>query len=85
MVEAITWLVVLVGAIVALASLARGRGGAGRVGSAAAGSIYDMLHEDKRKALEIIVEERAEARDPEHADGNLPDLESPSGDRRPLR
>ena len=36
-----------------------------------------MLHEDKRKALEIIVEERAEARDPEDADGNLPDLEEP--------
>jgi len=32
----------------------------------------------KRKALEIIVEERAAARDPEHADGDLPALEDPS-------
>jgi hypothetical protein len=39
------------------------------------GSVYDMLNEDKRKAVEIIVEERAEARDPEHKDGNLPELE----------
>jgi hypothetical protein len=36
-----------------------------------------MLNEDKRKAIEIIVEERAEERDPETADGNLPELESP--------
>ena len=39
--------------------------------------MYDMLNEDKRNALEIIVEQRAEARDPEDADGNLPDLEDP--------
>jgi hypothetical protein len=48
-----------------------------RVGSGASGTIYDLLNEDKRKAIEIIVEERAEARDPEDAEGNLPDLESP--------
>lgn len=36
-----------------------------------------MLNEDKRKAIEIIVEEKAEARDPETADGDLPQLESP--------
>ena len=47
-------------------------------GSGAAGAIYDMLIEDKRKAIEIIVEEKAEERDPETADGNLPELESPS-------
>jgi hypothetical protein len=46
-------------------------------GSGAAGAIHDMLIEDKRKAIEIIVEEKAEQRDPETADGNLPDLESP--------
>jgi hypothetical protein len=28
----------------------------GRVGSAAAGTVYDLLNEDRRKALEIIVE-----------------------------
>jgi len=32
------------------------------------GAVYDMLNEDKRKAIEIIVEGRAEQTDPEHAD-----------------
>jgi hypothetical protein len=49
----------------------------GRIGAAAAGSVYDWLNEDKRKAVEIVVEQRAEARDPEDRDGNLPDLENP--------
>jgi hypothetical protein len=35
------------------------------------------LNEDKRKAIEIIVEQRAGARDAEDADGNLPDLVAP--------
>jgi hypothetical protein len=47
-------------------------------GSAAAGTVYDWLNEDKRHAVELIVEERAAARDPEHRDGNLPDLEEPT-------
>jgi hypothetical protein len=46
-------------------------------GAGATGAIYDMLIEDKRKAIEIILEEKAEERDPESADGNLPELESP--------
>ena len=50
-----------------------------RPGPGTAGTIYDMLNEDKRKALEIIVEQRAEQRRPEYPDGNLPDLESPKG------
>jgi hypothetical protein len=54
-----------------------GRPTFGSPGPGAAGAIYDMLNEDKRKAIEIIVEERAEERDPETADGNLPELESP--------
>ena len=37
-------------------------------GPGAAGAVYDMLNEDKRKAIEIILEERAEYRDPESAD-----------------
>ena len=49
----------------------------GRLGAGGAGSVYDMLNEDKRNAVEIIVEERAAARDPEDRDGNLPDLEAP--------
>ena len=45
-------------------------------GAMTAGAIYDLLNEDRRKALEIIVEQRAEARDPEDKDGNLPDLDN---------
>jgi hypothetical protein len=50
----------------------------GGPGPGASGAIYDLLNEDKRKAIEIIVEEKAEERDPETADGNLPELESPN-------
>ena len=48
-----------------------------RPGPGAAGSVYDFLNEDKRAALEIVVEERAAYHDPEDRDGNLPQLESP--------
>jgi hypothetical protein len=44
------------------------------------GTVYDWLNEEKRNAVEIIVEDRAAARDPEHRDGNLPDLEEPKKD-----
>jgi hypothetical protein len=40
-----------------------------RIGPGAAGSIYDWLNEDKRRAIEIIVEDRAAARDPERVEG----------------
>ena len=75
MVEAATWLFVLLGIVALLAKIGRRSRGPG---SGAAGTVYDMLNEDKRNALEIIVEERAAARDPEDADGNLPDLEHPA-------
>jgi hypothetical protein len=52
------------------------------LGPGAVGVFYDMLNQDKRNAVEIIVEEKAGARDPEDADGNLPDLEDPAR-RRP--
>jgi hypothetical protein len=69
-----------VAAIVVVAILFwRQRRRRGRLGAGAAGSVYDMLNDDKRNALEIIVEERAGARDPEDRDGNLPDLETPKG------
>ena len=38
-------------------------------GPGATGAVYDMLHEDKRRAIELIAEGRAEATDAEHADG----------------
>lgn len=75
MADAVTWLIVLIGVVALLASIGRRSRGPG---SAAAGTVYDMLNEDKRNALEIIVEQRAEARDPEDADGNLPELEDPT-------
>ncbi len=55
----------------------RGQRRRGGVGTGAAGAVYGMLSEDKRNAVEIIVEERAAARDPEDKDGNLPDLKNP--------
>jgi hypothetical protein len=45
----------------------RGRGGLS-AGPGASGAIYDLLNQDRRKAIELIVEEKAEARDPETAD-----------------
>ena len=53
----------------------------GQPGPGAAGAIYDMLNEDKRRAIEIIAEQKAEETDPETADGNLPELESPGRPR----
>ena len=53
------------------------------VGPGAMGSVYDLLNEDKRNAIEIIVEEKAAAVDPEDKDGNLPELERPK--RPPTR
>ena len=55
------------------------RRGRSRLGPAAVGSVYDMLNKDQREAVELVIEERAEARDPEDAEGNLPDL---AGGRR---
>ena len=71
--SAVLWLATIVLLIVAVQRVKRQRRRGG-VGSAAAGSVYDWLNEDKRNAVEIVVEGRAEARDPEDKDGNLPDL-----------
>lgn len=43
------------------------------IGSAAAGTVYDIIQEDKRKAIEIVVADKAAAHDFEHADDNDPD------------
>jgi hypothetical protein len=78
-INAIVWLVAIVAVLLVFSGRRRRR----RIGAGAAGTVYDMLNEDKRNAVEIIVEERAGARDPEDRDGNLPELEDPSGsDRR---
>jgi hypothetical protein len=75
-VAAALWAIVAIVLVVAVFRKRRS-GTRMRVGPGAAGTIYDMLNEDKRKAVEIIVEHRAEARDPEDRDGNLPDLAGP--------
>jgi hypothetical protein len=49
----------------------------GSIGPGAAGTIYELLNEEKRNAIEIIVEDKAAYTEAEHADGNLPDLENP--------
>lgn len=56
---------------------------AGSVGPAAVGAFYELLNEDRRRAFEIVVEDKAGYRDPEDAAGNLPDLEDPAGPVRP--
>jgi hypothetical protein len=44
------------------------------LGPGAAGMMYELMADDRRAAIEIIVEERAAERDPEDRDGNLPEL-----------
>jgi hypothetical protein len=64
---AIVAFVVLMG----MAFRARKRGGAYRAGMI--GATWEWQSQDKRKALELIEEERAEACDPEFAEGTGPD------------
>jgi hypothetical protein len=60
-------LILWVGLIVAL--LWRLKRRRGHIGAGAAGAVYDMLNEDKRKAIELIAEEKTGERDPERATG----------------
>ena len=80
-VTALLMIVLFVAAVVS----ARRRRRRGGIGPGASGAIYDLLNEDKRRAIEVIAEQRAEERDAETADGNLPELERPSGGGFPLR
>jgi hypothetical protein len=49
-----------------------------RFGPAAVGMLEPFMLHAQRQAAEIIVEGKAEARDQEHKDGNLPDLAGPA-------
>ena len=73
----IIWVAAIVLVAILFARRRRPRGHRYRPGPGSVGTVYDWLNEDKRKAVEIIVEERAAARDPEDRDGNLPELEQP--------
>ena len=44
------------------------------IGPAAAATMNDLLDDQRRAAIEIVLEERAAAHDPEDRDGNLPQL-----------
>ena len=46
-------------------------------GAATGELMYEMLRDDRRAAVEVVLEERAAVRDREHRDGNLPDLQRP--------
>ena len=46
------------------------------IGSGAVGAVYDLLSEDKRRAVEIIVEGDAEKRRPEYPDDTVPPPDS---------
>jgi len=68
----VVWGVVLLVLVVAGRALVGGRDGEYRGSSSpgvgAFGAVYDLLNEDKRNAIELIVEDRAAERDEEHAD-----------------
>lgn len=66
MAEALVWLAVLALIVVAFRGLSDRRT---HVGSASAGTIYDWLNQDKRKAIEIVVDGQAERQDGEYAEG----------------
>jgi hypothetical protein len=40
------------------------------IGSPAAGTVYDIIQDEKRKAIEIVVADKAAARDFEHGEDN---------------
>jgi hypothetical protein len=82
MAEGLVWLAVLVLIVIAFRSLGDRRT---HVGSASAGTIHDWLNQDKRKAIEIVVDGQAERQDGEHAEGNLPDLEQAGDDDSDVR
>ena len=47
------------------------------LGPAASAMMDELLNDEKRAAVEIILEERTGERDPEDRDGNLLELEAP--------
>jgi hypothetical protein len=49
------------------------------LGPAAAATMTELMDDQRRAAVEIILEERTGERDPEDRDGNLPDLAGPTG------
>jgi hypothetical protein len=61
--------------LIVVSRRARRHGGAFTAG--VAGAMYEWQNKDKQRALDVVVEGRAAANEPEHAEGDLPQLESP--------
>lgn len=61
-------LLVIVGVLV-VSVFSKRTSGRGGPGPGAYGAVYDLLNEDKRNAIEMIVEDKAASRDPEDAEG----------------
>jgi hypothetical protein len=71
------WTLAAVALVVVVMVARRGKRRASSVRAGVIGANYEWLSQDRREAVEYIIEERAEATDPERADGNLPELEKP--------
>ena len=72
----IAFLLVLIVLIRLIYRKARRRAGGGfGIGPGASGAMYGFLNEDKRQAIEIIVEQKTADRDPERARDKDPDLD----------
>jgi hypothetical protein len=65
--------------LIAASRRARRHGGAFQ--ASVVGAIYDFQNKDKQRALEAIVEGKAADTEPEHPEGDLPQLESTGGKR----
>jgi len=68
--------------VVAILLTRRARRHGGALRSGVVGAMYEWQDRDKQKALDLIVEGRAEARRPEYPDGNMPDLLGKAKDTR---
>ncbi len=44
------------------------------LGPAAAATMHELMNDERRAAVEVILEERTGDKDPEDRDGNLPEL-----------
>jgi hypothetical protein len=66
----VVWGVIVLAIVGTLATtvFSKRKAGRGGPGAGAYGAVYDLLNEDKRNAIEMIVEDKAASRDPEHAD-----------------
>ena len=75
----VVWVGVAMILVVAILITRRARRHGGALRAGVAGAMYEWQTKDKQRALDLIVEGRAEARRPEYPDGNLPDLDDPKG------